>query len=56
MENALAKAKDEKGLKRVSRFLSEGHAPTAWARGFRDRPASHGFLGIDLAQATAMTL
>lgn len=43
VENALAKAKDEKGLKRVSRFLSEGHAPTAWARGFRDRPASHGF-------------
>ena len=57
VENALAKAKDEKGLARVARFLTEGpcpdcerHAPVgggAQARSLR---------GINLAKACEMTL
>ncbi len=35
VENALAKAKDEKGLKRVSGSSRKAHAPTAAAHGFR---------------------
>ena len=56
VENALAKAKDEKGLARVAKFLTEGPCPdcggtrlSAAARGPRVR-------GINLAQAAEMTL
>ena len=56
VENALAKAKDEKGLARVAKFLTEGPCPdcggtrlSAAARG----PRVH---GINLAQAAEMTL
>ena len=56
MENALSKAKDEKGLARVSRFLREDVCPdcggtrlSATARGPR-------IDGMNLADATAMTL
>ena len=56
VENALAKAKDEKGLKRVARFLKEGPcadcsgtrlSAVAWAPHVR---------GLNLAEAGAMTL
>ena len=56
VENALSKAKDEKGLARVAKFLTEGPCPdcggtrlSAAARGPRVR-------GINLAQAAEMTL
>ena len=56
VENALSKAKDEKGLARVSRFLREDVCPdcggtrlSATARGPR-------IDGMNLADATAMTL
>ena len=56
VENALAKAKDEKGLRRVAKFLTEGPCPDC--NGTRLSEAARGPLvcGINLAQATAMTL
>ena len=56
VENALAKAKDEKGLRRVAKFLTEGPCPDCG--GTRLSTAARGPLvrGINLAQATEMTL
>ena len=56
VENALAKAKDEKGLARVARFLTEGPCPDC--RGTRLSAAARGPLvrGINLAKACEMTL
>ena len=56
VENALAKAKDEKGLRRVAKFLTEGPCPDC--NGTRLSTAARGPLvrGINLAQATEMTL
>ncbi|KFI94092.1 excinuclease ATPase subunit [Bifidobacterium saguini DSM 23967] len=56
VENALAKAKDEQGLKRVARFLEE--KPCHDCGGTRLSSAARGpeIRGINLAQATAMTL
>ncbi len=56
VENALAKVKDEKGLKRVARYLTE--APCPDCGGTRLSEAARGPLidGINLAQATAKTL
>lgn len=56
VENALAKAKDEKGLKRVVRFLKEG--PCADCGGTRLSVAARAphVRGLNLAEAGAMTL
>lgn len=56
VENALAKAKDEKGLKRVARFLKEG--PCADCGGTRLSAAARAphVRGLNLAEACAMTL
>ena len=56
VENALAKAKDEKGLKRVARFLKEG--PCADCGGTRLSAAARAphVRGLNLAEAGAMTL
>ena len=56
VENSLAKAKDEKGLKRVAKFLVEGPCPDCG--GTRLSAAARGPLvrGINLAEATWMTL
>lgn len=56
VENALAKAKDEKGLKRVVRFLKEG--PCADCSGTRLSVAARAphVRGLNLAEAGAMTL
>lgn len=56
VENALAKAKDEKGIKRVSRFLSEKPCPDCFGTRLSQQARQPQILGIDLAQATAMTL
>lgn len=56
VENALAKAKDEKGIKRVSRFLSEKPCPDCSGTRLSQQARQPQILGIDLAQATAMTL
>ena len=55
VENALAKAKDEKGLKRVVRFLKEG--PCADCGGTRLSVAARAphVRGLNLAEAGAMT-
>lgn len=56
VENALAKAKDEKGLKRVARFLKEG--PCTDCGGTRLSAAARAphVRGLNLAEASAMTL
>ena len=56
VENSLVKAKDEKGLKRVAKFLVEGPCPDCG--GTRLSAAARGPLvrGINLAEATQMTL
>ena len=56
VENALAKAKDEKGLKRVARFLKAG--PCADCGGTRLSAAARAphVRGLNLAEASAMTL
>ena len=56
VENALSKAKDEKGLARVARFLREDVCPDCG--GTRLSAAARGPVvnGITLAEATAMTL
>lgn len=56
VENALAKAKDEKGLKRVEKYLVE--SPCTDCGGTRLSAAARGPLvrGINLAEATRMTL
>ena len=56
VENALAKAKDEKGLARVARFLTERPCPDC--EGTRLSTAARGPLvrGINLAKACEMTL
>ena len=56
VENALAKAKDEKGLARVARFLTEGPCPDC--EGTRLSAAARGPLvrGINLAKACETTL
>lgn len=56
VENALAKAKDEKGLKRVARFLKEG--PCADCGGTRLSAAARAphVRGLNLAEASAMAL
>lgn len=56
VENALAKAKDEKGLKRVARFLKEG--PCADCSGTRLSAVARAphVRGLNLAEAGAMTL
>ncbi len=56
VENALAKAKDEKGLKRVARFLKEG--PCSDCGGTRLSAAARAphVRGLNLAEASAMTL
>ena len=56
VENSLAKAKDEKGLKRVEKYLVESPCPEC--AGTRLSAAARGPLvrGINLAEATAWTL
>ena len=56
VKNALAKAKDEKGLARVARFLREGPCHACGGTRLSDRARQPQVRGIDLAQATAMTL
>ena len=56
VENALSKVKDEKGLKRVAKFLTEGECPDCAGTRLSTKVRSSTLCGINLAQATAMTL
>lgn len=56
VENALAKAKDEKGLGRVSRFLRQGICPVCHGTRLSAEARNPQVAGINLAQATEKTL
>ena len=56
VENALAKVKDEKGLKRVARYLSEQTCPACGGTRLSDAARAPQVLGINLAEASALTL
>ena len=56
VENALAKVKDEKGLKRVARYLTEAPCPDCGGTRLSEAARAPLVDGINLAQATAMTL
>ena len=56
VENALAKVKDEKGLKRVAKYLSELPCPSCGGTRLSDAARAPLVLGINLAEASALTL
>lgn len=56
VENALAKAKDEKGLKRVGRFLTEMTCPVCDGTRLSEKARKPQVAGINLAKATEKTL
>ena len=56
VENALAKAKDEAGLKRVAKFLREGPCHDCGGTRLSQTARQPQVRGLDLAQASAMTL
>jgi len=56
VENALSKVKDEKGMKRVERYLREAACPDCGGTRLSAEVRSTTLVGIDLAEATAMTL
>ena len=56
VENALAKAKDEKGLKRVARFLEEKTCPDCGGTRLSEAARAPRVGGLNLAEASAMTV
>ena len=56
VENALSKVKDEKGLKRVARYLTEGPCPDCEGTRLSAKVRSTTLAGLNLAEATALTL
>ena len=56
VENALSKVKDEKGMKRIERFLAEGTCPDCGGTRLSEASRAPRLRGIGLDQATAMTL
>ena len=56
VENALSKVKDEKGLKRVAKYLTEGPCPDCGGTRLSAKVRSTLLTGIDLSQATEFTL
>ena len=56
VENALAKVKDEKGMKRVEPFLTEGPCPDCHGTRLSEEARAPRLRGISLAEASAMTL
>ncbi len=56
VENALAKVKDEKGLKRVAKYLRELPCPACGGTRLSDAARAPLVCGINLAQASALTL
>ena len=56
VENALSKVKDEKGMKRIERFLKEGVCPDCQGTRLSESSRAPRLRGIGLDQATAMTL
>ena len=56
VENALSKVKDEKGMKRVEKFLKPGPCPQCGGTRLKESVRATRLAGFNLAEATAMTL
>ena len=56
MENALAKVKDEKGMKRVEKFLKEEICPQCQGSRLSEKARAPKLRGVGLAEACQMTL
>ena len=56
VENALSRVKDEKGMKRVAKFLEEGPCPECGGSRLSKEARSPKILGIGLDEASKMTL
>ena len=56
VENALSKVRDEKGMKRVAKFLHESACPDCGGTRLSAKVRSTTLAGKNLAEATAMTL
>lgn len=56
VENALSKVKDEKGMKRVEKFLRQGVCPDCGGTRLSEEARAARLRGISLAEACAMTL
>ena len=56
VENALAKVKDDKGMKRVERFLKQSDCPDCGGTRLSEQARSSLLCGKNLAEVTAMTL
>ena len=56
VENALSKVKDEKGMKRVEKFLRLSTCPDCGGTRLSDRARAPKIMGISLAEACTMTL
>ncbi|WP_320928514.1 excinuclease ABC subunit UvrA [Hungatella sp.] len=56
VENALAKVKDDKGMKRVEKFLKQELCPVCGGTRLNERASSSLLCGITLGEAAAMTL
>ena len=56
VENALAKVKDDKGMKRVEKFLKQGPCPDCGGSRLNEQARSTLLCGRNLAEASAMTL
>lgn len=56
VENALAKVKDDKGMKRVEKFLKQDSCPDCGSTRLNEQARSTRLCGKTLAQAAAMTL
>lgn len=56
VKNSLAKVKDDKGMKRIEKFLSEGVCPDCGGTRLSEAARAPRLRGISLADATAMTL
>lgn len=56
VENALAKVKDDKGMKRVEKFLKQELCPVCGGTRLNERANSSLLCGITLGEAAAMTL
>ena len=56
VENALAKVKDEKGMKRVEKFLKQGPCPCCGGTRLSERARSLRLQGVSLDQVCTLTL
>lgn len=56
VENALAKVRDDKGMKRVEKFLKQDDCPDCRGTRLNEQARSSLLCGKNLAEATAMTL